>query len=293
VSAAFSLLPPSLFKALAVAFCLSAIFLLTFAATSDRDNPLTRAFARYCARIERNLYRMFIWVPGYRIAFAQLGVIFVACVLKLFLALPLVAFLFVVLIGGLGPELYIMYRLRQRSQRIEQQVDGFVLALANALKSRPSIADAIVSVQTVILHPIRQEVELVVKQMRVGSTVDQALLSMSGRVASRRLDSAVTAILVGRQVGGNVPEILETTAGSMREMTRLEGVVRTKTAEGKAQLWVLAAFPFALLVAFSWASPGYFDPLSETTAGSICTVVAFGFWAASVITAWRVLKVDI
>jgi tight adherence protein B len=116
---------------------------------------------------------------------------------------------------------------------------------------------------------------------------------MSGRVASRRLDAAITAILVGRQVGGNVPEILETTAASMREMTRLEGVVRTKTAEGKAQIWVLAAFPFVLLVAFSWASPGYFDPLAQTTVGSVCTVIGFGFWAASVLSAWRILKVDI
>jgi tight adherence protein B len=288
-----SLLPPSLFKGMALVCTILAVFLVSFVASSRPDNALSRAFARYCARIERNLYRMFIWVPGYRIAFAQLGTIFVACLLKLFFALPLIAFLFVLAIAALGPELYIARKLRSRSQAIEQQVDGLVIALANALKSRPSIADAVASVQTVLAQPIRQEVELVVKQMRVGSTVDQALLSMSGRVASRRLDAAVSAILVGRQVGGNVPEILETTAASMREMSRLEGVVRTKTAEGKAQIWVLAAFPFALLVAFSWASPGYFDPLAETAIGSVCTAIGFGFWAASVISAWRILKVDI
>lgn len=288
-----SALALSFLKAVALAGCVSAIFFLSLAGASRPDNALARAFQRYCARIERNLYRMFIWVPGYRIAFAQLGVVFAACLLKVFFALPLVVFLFLVAAGALGPELFVMHKLRKRSQLIEAQVDGFVLALANALKSRPSIADAVASVQTVVAQPMRQEVELVVKQMRVGSTVDQALLSMSGRVCSRRLDAAVSAILVGRQVGGNVPEILETTAASMREMSRLEGVVRTKTAEGKAQIWVLAAFPFILLLAFGWASPGYFDPLSQTAIGSVCTVVGFGFWAASVITAWRILKVDI
>jgi tight adherence protein B len=289
----FGPLPSLFFKAVSLACSASSLFLLSFAAASHPDNALGHAFARYCARIERNLYRMFIWVPGHRIALAQLGAIFVACLLKLFFALPLVAFLLALAIASLGPELWMARRLRKRSELIEQQVDGLVVALANALKSRPSIADAIASVQSVMAQPMRQEIELVVKQMRVGSTVDQALLSMSGRVASRRLDAAVSAILVGRQVGGNVPEILETTAASMREMSRLEGVVRTKTAEGKAQIWVLAAFPFALLVAFSWASPGYFDPLAQTGIGTICTLIGFGLWAASVISAWRILKVDI
>jgi tight adherence protein B len=283
----------ALFRGLAVVSCLGAIFLLSLVVASRPNNWVTRAFTRYCARIEKNLYRMFIWVPGHRIALGQVGALFVIGLLGLFVSLPLVVFLILLALALGGPELYIQRKLRRRSKAIEEQVDGFVLALANALKSRPSIADAIASVQAVISDPLRQEVELVVKQMRVGSTVDQALLAMTGKVASRRLDAAVTAVLVGRQVGGNVPEILETTAASMREMSRLEGVVRTKTAEGKAQIWVLAAFPFVLLLGFSWASPGYFDPLSETTVGYVCTVIGFAFWAASVISAWKILRVDI
>ena len=286
-------LPFGLFKGLAVLCSVAAVFLLTLVAASRPDNWATRAFTRYCARLERHLYRMFIWMPGHRIAAGQAGAVFVICSLKLFFPLPLIVFIALLAAALLGPELYIQRALRRRSRAIEEQVDGFVLALANALKSRPSIADAIASVQAVLTDPIRQEVELAVKQMRVGSTVDQALLAMAGKVGSRRLDAAVTAILVGRQVGGNVPEILETTAASMREMSRLEGVVRTKTAEGKAQIWVLAAFPFVLLIGFSWASPGYFDPLSETTVGYVCTVIGFAFWAASVISAWKILRVDI
>src|SRR5262249_17497802 len=122
---------------------------------------------------------------------------------------------------------------------------------------------------------------------------DQALLSMTGRIGSRRLDTAVSAILVGRKVGGNVPEILETTAASMRELSRLEGMVRTKTAEGKAQIWVLALFPFALLVGFDKASPGYFDPLTETTIGYVCMGIGFFLWGASVVSARKILRVDI
>jgi tight adherence protein B len=141
--------------------------------------------------------------------------------------------------------------------------------------------------------PLRQELELAVKQMRLGSTVEQALVHMSGRVGSKQLDTALSAVLIGRQVGGNLPTILETTAEAMREMARLEGVVRTKTAEGKAQIWVLAFFPIVLMLGFNLVSPGYFEPLTTSATGYLVTIVAFGLWGGSIVFARRILAVDI
>ena len=128
--------------------------------------------------------------------------------------------------------------------------------------------------------------------MRVGSTLDQAVLFMAGRIGSRRVDSALSA-LIGRQIGGNLPKILDTTAGSLREMARLEGVVRTKTAEGKAQLWVLAVFPIVLMLAFNAVKDGYFDPLTQSVTGYVVVTMALVFWVASLVVARRILDVDI
>jgi len=100
-------------------------------------------------------------------------------------------------------------------------------------------------------------------------------------------------VLIGRQVGGNLPKILETTAAALREMQRLEGVVRTKTAEGKTQLWVLALFPFFMLYAFDKISPGYFEPLTENFLGYTCAVIAFTLWVAAILWARKILNVDI
>ena len=272
---------------------MGALFLLIWVVASDRENWVARAWASYCSDIEQRLARMFIFLPGQRVATGQLAVIFVACAAELFFPVPPTMFLVFVLMAMIGPDLWLRWNHRQRLKRIDEQVDGYLMALANALKSRPSIADAIVSVQAVIAVPIRQEVELCVKQMRVGSTPEQGLLAMSRRVGSQKLDAAISAILVGRQVGGNVSQILETTAAAMREMARLEGVVRKKTADGKAQIWTLAAFPFVLIVAFSLVSPGYFDPLSETVVGGACATLGFLLWGASIASARRILRVDI
>ncbi len=80
-------------------------------------------------------------------------------------------------------------------EELEAQLDGFLTSLANALKSTPSIAAAFQSVVPVLQNPIRQEVELAIKEMKVGSTLDQALLHMAARVGSRQLDSALSSIL--------------------------------------------------------------------------------------------------
>ena len=141
--------------------------------------------------------------------------------------------------------------------------------------------------------PLSQEVELAVKEMRVGTTLDQALLRMAGRIGSRQLDSALSAIIIGRQIGGNLPKILATTAETLREMARLEGVIRSKTAEGKAQMWVLAIFPFLLLLALNAMKEGYFDPLTQSVAGYVVAILAAGFWIASIVVARKVLAVDV
>jgi tight adherence protein B len=145
----------------------------------------------------------------------------------------------------------------------------------------------------VLGDPIKQEVELVIKEMRVGSTLDHALLLMANRVGSRVLDTALSSVLVGQKVGGNLPKILETMANSLREMKRLDGVVRTKTAEGKMQLWVLAIFPFAIVFMIGYVSPGYFDPLTSTITGYVCATLAAVFWIASLVVARKILTVDI
>src|SRR5688572_16251734 len=116
---------------------------------------------------------------------------------------------------------------------------------------------------------------------------------MAARVGSRQLDSALSAILIGRQVGGNLPKVLETTASTLREMRRLEGVVRTKTAEGKAQLWVIALMPFAMLGGLNQLWPGYFAPLTSSIVGYIISTICATCWITSLVLARKVLNVDI
>jgi tight adherence protein B len=276
-----------------VACCACALALATWTVVRESQSVLHRGWKSYSAALERQLCRLFVFRPGHEIPLAQLALLFGTGFGALLLSWP------VAWCGGLalatlvGPALWLRSALRRRASRIDQQVEAFLVCTANALKSRPAVGDALASVLELTPNPLRQELELAVKQMHVGCTVDEALLEMSIRVGGRNLDTALSAILIGRQVGGHLPTVLETTAAAMREMDRLEGVIKTKTAQERSQLWVLALFPAVLVLAFNWISRGYFDPMTASVAGCLATGLALTLWGGSLVAARRILAVDI
>ncbi|MCL2724682.1 MAG: type II secretion system F family protein [Polyangiaceae bacterium] len=268
-----------------------AIFLATLQMITDETGLPYRYWGRYVGWLERKLRSMFIFTPGRLIAMGQLIAMFGIVTGALLFDLPL-WWGFIILIA-ISPAIYIETERRKRITMIEDQLDNFILALANALKSTPSIGAAFGSVVTVVDDPIRKEIDLAIKEMKIGSTLDQALLHMASRVGSRELDSALSSILIGRQVGGNLPRVLETTAHSLREMKRLEGVIKTKTADGRMQLWVIGALPAVVLVALGTLWPGYFRPLTQSVTGYAIIAGVSVCWVSALILARKVLSVDI
>jgi tight adherence protein B len=268
-----------------------AIFIGTWQMAADEQGLPYRYWARYVSSLERKMRGLFIFTPGRLVALGQLAAMFVIMAANLILDLPF--WYAIILFVAILPTVYLESEKRKRMTMIEDQLDNFMLALANALKSTPSIGAAFGSVVTVIEDPIRQEVDLALKEMKIGSTLDQALLHMASRVGSRQLDSALSSILIGRQVGGNLPKVLETTATTLREMKRLEGVIRTKTADGRMQMWVIGAFPGVVLIGFGAFWPGYFTPLTASFTGYGIIAFVCVSWVSALVLARKVLAVDI
>lgn len=285
-------LEPWLFGYLGAGLLGVAVFLMAWTIAAHRQSLPYRYWARYVGHLEKRLRGLFVLeLSGAAIARAQgaalAAVVGAAIYLgrpEVYLALPVVA---------LAPVLVLERRRVARTKAVEVGMDGFITALANALKSTPSIGSALAYAQPLIPPPLDEELGLALKEMRVGSTVDEALMNMGARVRSLPLDATLSGILIGRQVGGDLTTILETTAATLREMARLHGVLRSKTAEGKGQLMVLAVFPALILVAFDMASPGYFDPLTASAIGYAVIVIATALWIGAVVLARKILAVDL
>jgi tight adherence protein B len=256
------------------------------------DTIVQRYWSKYTSYLDRTLRLLFLEGSSKKIVTWQAALI--GAVLAAEIAFGNVPYwFFIVPLIALGPTLWLSQERKQRVEKLEMQVDGFILALANSMKTVPGPTAALQAIVPVLQNPTKQEIERVVKEMRVGNTLEQALVNMSSRIGSRTIDSALSSVLIGLQVGGNLPAVLESTAATIREMNRLEGVVRTKTGEGKAQLWVLAIFPFAICAGFNAVQPGYFDPLQKTFVGYIILTIAILFWIGSLLVARKVLTVDI
>lgn len=277
----------------AIGLVVFAMWLGTFVMVRDVQGVPHRLWNRYTAYLERQLHRQFIFRPGGQVAIGQGIAMFAIVLVSVPLRVDPLYAVGLLALATAGPLVYIERMRRKRVAKIEQQLDGFLLALANALKATPSLGKAFNSVRTLVMPPLRQEIELATKEMRVGSTLDQALLLMASRIGSRQVDSALSALLIGRQAGGNLPRILDTTSATLREMSRLDAVVRAKTAEGKAQMSVLSVFPLLLIVLFSAVKPDYFDPLTETVTGWIIIAIAAGFWVSSIVVARKIVSVDV
>jgi len=261
-----------------------------FVVTDVTSWPRQR-FADYEEFIEKEV-RFQLWkTTGKTIARAQLvGVLLV----------PIAAFLMndpvwllLMIPGTVVPYFYIVGQHDDRLRKLEDLLDSWLLMLANALKASPSLGEAISNSAKLIRPPFSEEIDLVLKEMKLGTPLDQAVLNMSRRVNSRVISSSLATILVGRQTGGDLANILETSASTLREMARLEGVVRTKTAEGKMQVVVLAVIPFGLLGMIHYMDNTWLRPLVETTLGYVIITVATVLWFVSIVLARRILSVDI
>ncbi len=275
-------------------FLLLAVGLLgaTWTTVVYRDGLPYRMWARYVSFLESQLRLMFITTSGHLIATLQLGA------LGLLLVIILTAragdvWLFAILPIAFGPAMWIDRRRKKRVVQIERQLNGFALGLANALKATPSLGDAFRTLSDLTAQPLQEEILYAVKAMRFGASLEQALILMASRIGSPNVDMVISSLLIGRNVGGDLPTILERTATSMREMTRLEDLVRSKTAEGRAQLWVLALFPLGLMLGLSSLMHGYFNVMTSSFIGYLLSGIAAAMWMGSILLARKIMAVNV
>jgi len=264
-----------------------ALFMLTVV---HERGPLREAVTGYASRIDRDLLFLRRSPIGFRVIIMQVLAVLAVAALALLTMSTFWVLLPVVLVA---PLLWLKSERSQRVHRIEQQLDGWLLVLANALKAVPAIGDALASSQALMHAPLSEELDIALKEYKLGTPLDRALQSMAERVGSRVVRTAVTTLQVARRTGGNLPLTLESSAASLREMARLEGVVRTKTADGRNQAFVIGALPGILMVVLWFVHPDLLIPLFVTTIGNVLLGIAIALWMAAIMVALRILKVDL
>ncbi|MFB6263758.1 MAG: type II secretion system F family protein [Bradymonadaceae bacterium] len=171
------------------------------------------------------------------------------------------------IIGAWAPKYWLDRRWEKRKERVNEQVEEAMIYMANSFKANPSLPEAIKDVTRSMPPPITEELSIALREYQLGTPLDKALINLQERMPARNLELAVSAIRIGRAVGGNIPSILEDIAGTIRESYRLQQVIDTQTAQGKMQAWFMGAMPAAVVGVFYWMDPQLIRPLFETWFG--------------------------
>lgn len=199
------------------------------------------------------------------------GIITLAATLKPWIALA--AGLAGVILGLMFLDIYI----KRRQKAFTNQLGDMLTMVANALRAGFSFMQAFELIAREMDAPIGREVQKVVNEVNVGATLDTALENMQKRVESPDFELVVTAVLIQRQVGGNLAQILDTISGTIQERIRMRREVMALTAQGRLSGIVLGVLPIALAGILMLINPNYLKPLFEETAGQIAMIGAIVF----------------
>jgi tight adherence protein B len=169
--------------------------------------------------------------------------------------------------GAVAPVITLRIRRTRRLKAFNEALPGSMDLMSRALRAGHSVASAIEVVGQEGQGPVASEFGLVYQQQNFGLPFRDALMQMSRRVPSPDLQFVITAMLVQKDTGGNLTEILDRTVHVIRERLRIHGEVRVKTAQGRLTGWILTSLPVILGVMLSIMNPTYAEPLFHDPMG--------------------------
>ncbi len=205
----------------------------------------------------------------------------------------LIFVLFIAFIVGLIPYFWMVRAQRKRGQQLVDQLADTLSILATSLRAGYSFLQALDTVSKEIGEPSAGEFQRVVAEIRLGRPIDDAMTAMAMRVGSDDLKWAVIAINVQRQVGGNLAEVLDIVASTVRERAYIRRQVNVLSAEGRISVAILACLPIGIMMYIAVVNGDYIKPLFTTTIGLVLLIGGALWMGLGIFIMTRMIKIDV
>ncbi len=196
-------------------------------------------------------------------------------------------------IGAYLPFMKISMDRTKRMQTFEEQLPDAIDTMKRALRAGHPLSASLKFVADELDDPVATEFELTFGDINYGNDVRRAMLGLLGRVPSVTVMALVTSILVQKETGGNLAEILQNISAVIRGRFKFQRKVKTYSAEGRMSAWVLAMVPLVLFVALWFLTPGYLPTLIEDEGGQ--KMIVYGFVSGVVGIFWirKILRIEV
>lgn len=194
--------------------------------------------------------------------------------LLLLLTKNIVITLGALLVGVFLPPYFLHIKKAKRVELFEKQLVEAIAVICNSLKSGLTLQQAMISIAGEMPEPISREFGRVIREINLGSNMEKALTNMAERLNSKNFMMIVSAILIQRQIGGNLSDILANIAGTIKERFKIKSEIKVLTTTGRSSGKVVGLLPIFILLFFMLVNPAYVESFFHTTAGIMMLVAA-------------------
>ncbi len=196
-------------------------------------------------------------------------------------------------VGYMLPPMYVSSKRKGRTAKINIQMVEMLGMVSNSLKSGYGLMQSFEFAARQMPPPLSMELRRMLREANLGLSAEDALNLLGERIDSPDLDMVITAINIQRAVGGNLSEILEKVAYTMRDRERIRGEIQTLTAQQRMTGIVIGGLPVGMGVLFMMINPAYMGLLFTETVGQIMLVLAVGLEVVGAFSMKRILAIDV
>ena len=281
-----------MFSPIASVLVFAAVFFATVVIFSILRAAYARYQERYLAKAIEDLSDMFLFIDRRQIFSLNACSILLLGTVGYVLVNPLTGAICAAS-GVFFPRLLVAFYRKRRIRRFNVQLVDALQNMASALRAGLTFTQAVEHVSKESPAPLAQEFGLLVKEVKLGVPLDQALTNVAQRVGSEDLELVVVSVNIARSLGGNIAEMFETISGTIRERFRLEGKIDAMTSQGRLQGWIVAAMPLALAVVLNFMRPDLIQPMLGHPFGYVLVASIAILETLGILWIRRIVQVDI
>jgi tight adherence protein B len=286
-------LSPDPVLALITAVVALCVGLLTWLALDLGGSTLRRYRAGFTERAGFQAAEFFLFIDPRKLFLANLAVMSLGGVLvwlvsgSHLLAVP--AFFAL----GLLPRLLYRHMRKRRLRKFEEQLPDALMMLSGGLRAGIGLSSAIAQLVAESRPPLSQEFSLMLREQRLGVSLEQALNHLSLRVPTQSTVLITSAMRIASETGGGLAETMERTASTVRSRLQMEAKIGSLTAQGKLQAWVVGALPLVLMLILDRMEPEAMSMLWHSRVGWGALAVIACFEAMGIYVIRKIVAIDV
>lgn len=282
----------STFVIITVVVAMSAA-LLTWFVIDMGTVTMAKYRASFTERAKFQVQEFFLFIDPRKLFAANLAVMALGALLawlatgSSFIAIPIFFAL------ALLPRVLYAWMRKRRLRKFEEQLPDALMMLSGGLRAGVGLSSAISQLVAEAQPPLAQEFALMLREQRLGVTLEQSLNNLARRMPTQTTTLVVSAMRIASETGGGLAETLERTAHTIRSRLQMEGKIGALTAQGKLQAWVVGMLPMVLMLILNKMEPEAMSYLwhSRIGWGTLAVIAFFEFMGVYVIR--KIIAIDV